>query len=197
MRIWVDTADVDEIARWAEDDRISGFTTNPSLMRAYNAYAGASWAEQAVKAAAGKPISIDGPPEVWELGPNVIRKMTKPINSVRINYTAVCSIEQVRRMEQVTGTNTWVVSVFVGRIMDTGRDPRPVIDAARQTGAQVLWASVREPYNIVQAEQAGCDIVTVPPAILTKYFDWLGLPLETVAARTIAQFDKDREGLWS
>ena len=81
--------------------------------------------------------------------------------------------------------------------MDTGRHPGPVIKAAKKTGAQVLWASTREAYHIKMAEQAGCDIITVPPAILRKYLEWNAMPLETVAELTIAQFDKDREGLWT
>lgn len=198
MRIWVDTADVEQIAAWANDDRISGFTTNPTLMRSKLWSNTMAWAEAAVAAANGLPISIDGPPKVWELGENVYRKMAGPpdmnIAGKKVNWTALCSPSQIP-----AGTRTpshHIISVFAGRIMDTGRDPQPVIDAAKATGAQVLWASCREPYNIVQAEQAGCDIITVPPAILAKWFDWQGLPLETVAARTIAQFDKDREGLW-
>ncbi len=177
---------------------MSGFTTNPTLLQhEYGLFRGAmEWAKQVV-ALTDKPISIDGPPEVWELGANVWRKTIGPIKNSggRVNQTAVCNSLQVR----IDPSYYWVtdiVSVFAGRIMDTGRDPQPVIDAAKKTGAQVLWASVREPYNLVQAEAAGCDIVTVPPAILRKYLDWYGRPLEVVAAETIAQFERDSEGLW-
>jgi transaldolase len=199
MRIYVDTANLDEIREWRTHPWVSGFTTNPTLMRAderpgLNAMA---WAELAVEAAVGYPISIDGPEDVWSLGKNVWRKVvvqSTPVQSLKhVNYTAVCHERQVMRW---TLRNSDVMSVFAGRIMDTGRDPQPVIDAAKATGAQVLWASVREPYNIVQAEQAGCDIVTVPPTILRKWLDWNGKPLEVVAAETIAQFQKDAEGLW-
>ena len=199
MKLWVDAASPDEIAEWAAHPWVSGFTTNPSLMvglTGLNPGGGMAWAQDAVEAANGKPISIDGPPEVWDLGPNVYRKVTDP---TRTNFqgwrnlTAVCSVRQAD-VELLDGD---IISVFCGRIMDTGRDPQPVIDAARATGAQVLWASVREPYNITQAEQMGCDIITVPPAILRKYLEWNAMPLETVAELTIAQFDKDREGLWT
>ena len=211
MKIWVDTADLNEIAEWAEHPWVSGFTTNPTLMRAADpdashtggvapgGFTTMKWAEAVVKAARGKPISIDGPPEVWELGPNVYRKVvdypyffdsTRP----RLNLTAICNASQIPR----DGAHPQdVISVFAGRILDTGRSPQPVIDAAKQTGAQVLWASVREPYNITMAEQMGCDIITVPPVILRKYLEWNAMPLETVAELTIAQFDKDREGLWT
>lgn len=204
MRIYVDTASLSEIEEWAAHPWVSGFTTNPTLMRArdypredgvYPHQNAMDWAREAVRLAAGKPISIDGPPEVWKLGGNVHRKVTYWIPSdvtCKINLTAICSRRQVPKVANESD----IFSVFVGRIMDTGRDPQPVINAAKQTGAQVLWASVREPYNITQAEAAGCDIVTVPPPILRKYLEWNGKPLEVVAAETIAQFDRDREGLW-
>jgi transaldolase len=208
MRLFVDTASLADIEEWAAHPWISGVTTNPTLMRQHDAsfnavYEGEAmgWAKRAVEAAAGKPISIDGPEEVWELGPNVYRKVPGwlPIHAEKpgrpTNITAICTPYPDTEVPWY-GTNN-IVSVFAGRIMDTGRDPRPVIDAAKATGAQVLWASVREPYNIVQAEEYGCDIVTVPPAILRKWLDWHGKPLEVVAKETIAQFDKDREGLWT
>jgi transaldolase len=211
MRIYVDTANLDEIREWRTHPWVSGFTTNPTLMRntehvvntqrlgPHGRTAG-EWAAEAVEAADGYPISIDGPPEVRELGLNVYRKVLPPRTGVtdpgpRTNITAICHTNQLRGV-RFSATDA-IISVFAGRIMDTGRDPQPVIDAAKATGAQVLWASVREPYNIVQAEQAGCDIITVPPAILRKWLDWNGKPLETVAAETIAQFAKDSEGLWT
>jgi transaldolase len=159
-----------------------------------------AWAKEVVRLT-DKPVSIDGPPEVLDLGDNVWRKMTisrRPGTIAapkwgRLNLTAICTVEQVSGVQLEPDD---IVSVFAGRIMDTGRDPQPVIDAAKETGAQVLWASVREPYNILQAEWSGCDIVTVPPLILRKWIAWQGKPLEVVAQETIAQFDRDREGLW-
>jgi transaldolase len=205
MRIFVDTASLAEIEEWDEHPWVSGFTTNPTLMQkdgpGYLRQGDAmSWAKEVV-ALTDKPVSIDGPPEVWDLGENVYRKVSNrdavrdEHRHGRYNHTAVCTVDQVN-YTACYSCPPMIVSVFAGRIMDTGRDPQPVIQRAKQTHAQVLWASVREPYNIVQAEQAGCDIVTVPPAILRKFLDWNGKPLEVVAAETIAQFDKDREGLW-
>lgn len=210
MRIFCDTASLAEIEEWAAHPWVSGFTTNPTLMRSgrFKTVDSAAaptgkdvvlldamtWARDAVEAAAGKPISIDGPPAVAELGLNVWRKVLHPCTSPRRNHTAVCHLGQL--WDRTTYGERDIISVFAGRIMDTGRDPYEVIHYAKRTGAQVLWASVREPYNIVQAEEARCDIVTVPPAILRKYLDWHGKPLEVVAEETIAQFDRDREGLW-
>lgn len=186
MRMFVDTADPAEIEEWEEHPWVSGFTTNPSLVCA----AGSDVSELAKLTE--KCISIDGGPEVWDLGDHVWRKIVTPqshYGNHRVNLTAICSVGQVP--ESLPSTSD-IISVFAGRIMDTGRNPGAVIEAAQDTGAQVLWASVREPYNIVQAEDCGCDIVTVPPAILRKWLDWQGKPLELVAAETIAQFEADR-----
>ena len=188
MRIFVDTADPNEIEEWDKHPWVSGFTTNPTLVRA----AGSDVADLAKRTE--KCISIDGGPEVWELGEHVWRKIVAladlPIVHEKVNHTAICTPAQVASSGRYVRRD--IISVFAGRIMDTGRDPQPVIDTAKQTGAQVLWASVREPYNITQAEQAGCAIVTVPPTILRKWLDWNGKPLEVVAQETIAQFEADR-----
>jgi transaldolase len=198
VRIFVDTASLTEIEEWTKHPWVDGFTTNPTLMRAGIEgvpYGAMQWAKR-VALLTDKPVSIDGPPDVWDLGPNVWRKMTRMPRARRghLNHTAIVMPSQLAPRALYRPDD--IVSVFAGRIMDTGRYPAHVIAAAQETGALVLWASVREPYNIVQAEQAGCDIVTVPPAILRKYLDWHGKPLETVAAETIAQFERDAEGLW-
>lgn len=170
---------------------MSGFTTNPSLFKAVGASDYLAHAKHLVGLTT-KCISVDGPEAVWDLGPHVWRKTTAlPTNwddERKWNYTAICT------ERQLWGVGGWetIASVFAGRIMDAGHDPIPIIRYAKQhTTAQVLWASVREPYNIVQAERAGCDIVTVPPVILTKFLDWNGKPLEVVAQETIAQFERD------
>lgn len=186
MRIFVDTASLAEIEEWDSHPWVSGFTTNPTLFK----QAGVTdpWAHaQRLVETTRKPISIDGPETVWALGENVWRKTVTPSGEHRVNYTAVCTVKQAT----VRLHDTSIISVFAGRIMDTGRNPQPVIDSARRSGAQVLWASVREPYNIVQAEETGCDIVTVPPAILRKYIEWRGMPLEAVAELTRSQFEHD------
>lgn len=211
MRIFVDTASLAEIEEWNDHDWVSGFTTNPTLYRAWGGadkWNGLGWAKELVRITT-KPISIDGPPEVWDLGPNVIRKVASnrmpqsvlelgmgwDVAHRPVNHTAVVLPGQVRLLGWYTRQD--IISVFAGRIMDTGRSPESVIRRAQDTGAQVLWASVREPYNILQAEEFGCDIVTVPPAILRKFIDWRGKPLEVVASETIAQFERDSEGLWT
>lgn len=186
MRIFVDTASVDDIEEWDAHPWVDGFTTNPTLFRKVGAKDPWKHAKKIVSATE-KPISIDGPAEVLDLGPNVWRKVVEPSGAPRMNYTAVCTISQAA----VSLHPTSIISVFAGRIMDTGRDPTSVFVKARESGGQVLWASVREPYNICQAELIGCDIVTVPPHILAKYLDWRGKPLELVARETREQFEAD------
>ena len=171
---------------------MSGFTTNPTLFKQSGATDYLAHAKQLV-GLTEKCISIDGPEAVVVGMPShvYVKVLARGVREVwgRTNLTAVCHERQLVPVEVLDPRG--IISVFAGRIMDTGRDPQPVIDAAKQTGAQVLWASVREPYNIVQAEHAGCDIVTVPPAILRKYLAWNGKPLEVVAAETIDQFERD------
>lgn len=193
MRIFVDTADLSEIDRWCNDDRIDGVTTNPSLMKAAGVRSPLAWAKDVMRLANGKPVSIDGPPEIiWSIGaiPKVTRIPWSPVYTQPVNLTAVCTVAQTRIVSLLPKGS--IVSVFAGRIMDTGRDPKPVIEAAKKTRAQVLWASVREPYNLMQADIYGCDIVTVTPAILSKWFEWGRYSLEEVAAKTIAQFQEDQ-----
>ena len=92
-----------------------------------------------------------------------------------------------------------VVSVFAGRIADTGRDPSPLmreslsIIQARQPKAELLWASVREVLNIWQAEDCGCHIVTVPHDILTKAIKMAGMDLAALSLDTVKMFAADAQ----
>jgi transaldolase len=193
VKIFVDTASLSEIEEWDKHPWVAGFTTNPTLMKGNVVGGGGAmaWAKRLVEIT-DKPISIDGPKEVWELGKNVYRKVVEyDHHGGPLNHTAICHHRQLWGSYSARD----IISVFCGRIMDTGRDPYPVLAAAKKKGAHVLWASVREPYNIIQADEWGCDIVTVPPNILRKYLEWHGKPLEVVATETIEQFEADRAGL--
>jgi transaldolase len=91
-----------------------------------------------------------------------------------------------------------VVSVFAGRIADTGRDPIPVMRASKALlddlrKAELLWASVREVLNIVQADECGCDIVTVPHDILSKSIKLVGTDLTALSLDTVKMFANDAE----
>lgn len=198
MKIFIDSAVLADIEEFDDDRDICGFTTNPTLFRQAGVENAEAHAKEIVRLTE-KPISIDGPPEkVWALGDNTIPKVVgqsaygnRP-HGRSVNYTAVVRPADVPLMHSTAD----IVSVFAGRIMDTGRTPKPVIDRALSGGAQVLWASTREPYNYVQAYKLGCHIITMPPAIYRKYREWKAKPLVDVAAETLAQFDADRAGSW-
>lgn len=186
MRIFCDSAEIADIRRYATDPCISGFTTNATLVKR----AGAN-VDDLVEAAGQKEISVEFGTCEWR--PNVRWKVTDPTaHALNVkpgfNLTAICSEGQVPALLHPDN----IVSVFAGRIMDTGRSPERIIRLARRTCAEVLWASSRSVYDITQAEIMGCDIITVTPAIFEKYREWHDMPLEEVAARTIAQFDADR-----
>jgi transaldolase len=181
LRLFIDSAEIDDIQRYNDDPAISGFTTNATLVK----NAGAD--VQKLVDTARKEISVE---YGTATGAHVRYKVTDPnlIGPGLWNLTAVCSPQQVpARLSPST-----IISVFAGRIMDTGRSAAHVLTLAKRTGAQVLWASSRAVYDITLAEILGCDIITVTPAIYEKHREWHGLDLDEVAARTIAQFDRDR-----
>ena len=118
---------------------------------------------------------------------------------VKINVTAMLSIEQVRQVAKVLDPNVpAIASVFAGRIADTGRDPVPVmcqaLEALRERPqVQLLWASVREVLNIAQANDCGCHIVTVAHDILAKAIKLWGMDLEDLSLDTVKMFAGDAE----
>ena len=116
---------------------------------------------------------------------------------VQLNVTALCTLEQVHHTTQaLRGGAPAVVSVFAGRIADTGRDPVALMKAARAicdasgASAELLWASPRELLNIVQAEQAGAQIITVPPEMLKK-MALFGKDLAEYSLETVRMFHTD------
>jgi transaldolase len=186
VRIFIDSAELADIERYNDDPAIAGFTTNATLVKRANADV-EDLVQRAV--ARGKEISVEfGSCDWW---PHVRYKVTDPAivtDEGLWNLTAICSPQQVPAKLPADA----IISVFAGRIMDTGRMPGVTIALAKRTGAQVLWASSRSVYDITQAERYGCDIITVTPAIYEKYREWHGMDLEEVGRRTIQQFEADR-----
>jgi transaldolase len=127
------------------------------------------------------------------LGP-LIRRLAEA--GVAVNVTAILTLEQVERVVEALTPETWaIVSVFAGRIADTGVDPVPLMAAAKRIlrwrpRAQLLWASPRELLNVFQAEDAGCDIITIAPEILRK-MDVVGKDLEAYSLETVEMFHRD------
>lgn len=125
----------------------------------------------------------------------LIRELAK--EGVRLNITAILTTDQVREVVQALSPDVAsVVSVFAGRIADTARDPIPImkesLELVRQLPkSELLWASVREVLNIVQAELCGCDIVTVPPDILKKALSLWQKDLTELSLDTVKMFAQD------
>jgi transaldolase len=224
IKIFSDGADLASLLEVAKNPRISGFTTNPTLMRKAGVSDYEAFAKEVLAAIQDRPISFevfaDDFPEmarqaktIASWGPNVYVKI--PITNtrgdsalslvtelavkggVKLNVTAICTLEQVRGVTHaLVGGAPAVVSVFAGRVADTGRDPVPHMKEARAicdaSGAPVelLWASPRELLNIVQAEQAGAHIITVPPDMLKK-MTLFGKDLAEYSLETVQMFHRD------
>jgi transaldolase len=220
--IYADGADLDGIVELAQDPMIKGFTTNPTLMRKAGITDYAAFAQQVLERITDRPISFEVFSDEFEemerqahliagWGPNVYVKIpvtnTRGHSSaklvqrltgdgVRLNVTALLTLGQVREVsDALEGTPGAVVSVFAGRVADTGRDPVPLMTAAREILAhdprqQLLWASPREILNVVQAAEIGCDIITVTHDLLKK-LKGIGRGLEEVSLDTVKMFHDD------
>lgn len=224
IKLFADGADRARMVELARDPRIRGFTTNPSLMRKAGVTDYEGFAREILAAIPDRPISFEVFADEFDAmerqarriaswGENVyvkipvtntrresccelIRRLSQA--GVRVNVTAVLTLSQVREVTAaLAGGAPSVVSVFAGRIADTGRDPVPLMAAAAELahsvpGVELLWASVREPYNIVQAEKAGCDIITVTPEVLAKLALW-GKDLDEYSLETVRTFYEDAQ----
>lgn len=120
-------------------------------------------------------------------------------NGVQLNITAIFTLEQTTNVCQaVKGGAPSVVSIFAGRIADAGVDPRPLMQAAAgicsstDKNIELLWASCREVFNVVEAEMAGCEIITIPPAMYEKMKNF-GKDLNQYSLETVLMFKNDAE----
>ena len=122
-------------------------------------------------------------------------RIIKELNSqdIKLNITAVYSAKQAERILKLINKKTKVIiSIFAGRAADTGKDPVPEfkksISLARKfKNVEILWASVREPYNFLQAKQLGCHIITVPPQIIEK-IEKFGKTFDQLTKETVKAF---------
>lgn len=223
IKIFADGADKAGIVDLYGKPYIKGLTTNPTLMKKAGITDYEAFARDVLAVVTAKPISLevfaDDFPEMRRqalklaaLAPNVYVKI--PITNTRsesaaplirelaaagvqLNVTAILTLDQVRTVAAaLTPAVPSVVSIFAGRIADTGVDPMPLMREARtllagQPKAELLWASVREVLNIVQAEQCGCDIVTVTHDVLAKAAKLLGVDLTALSLDTVKMFAND------
>jgi transaldolase len=127
------------------------------------------------------------------MGP-LIQRLSR--SGIIVNVTAILTLHQVERVAAALHPQTpAIVSVFAGRIADTGIDPVPIMKQARRVlyarpCAELLWASPRELLNIFQADEAGCHIITVPPEILSK-LSLVGKDLANYSLETVSMFHRD------
>jgi transaldolase len=225
VKIFADGADLQGMVALYKNPMIRGLTTNPTLMRKAGIKDYESFAKEVLQVVKDKPISFEvfsdefkemrrQALKIRDWQSNVFVKI--PITNSRgessipliaelakegtqLNLTAILTLAQVRAVAEVLVPDVAsVVSVFAGRIADTGRDPVPVIRASKALlddlpKAELLWASVREVLNIVQADECGCDIVTVPHDILGKAIKFVGTDLTALSLDTVKMFAGDAE----
>ena len=125
-------------------------------------------------------------------------RLIKELNAknIKLNITAVYSAQQTNKiLKNINKSTKVIISIFAGRLGDVGKDPIPEfkksIDLAKKfKNVQILWASVREPYNFLQAKQLGCDIITVPPSIIEK-IEKFGKSYSKLTNETVKGFLKD------
>ena len=122
---------------------------------------------------------------------NVIQELNK--QNIKLNITAVYNAQQTKKILKVINKKTKVIiSVFAGRAADAGKDPVPEfiksINLAKKfKNVEILWASVREPYNYLQAKQLGCHIITIPPSIIEK-IEKFGKSFDQLTKETVKAF---------
>lgn len=222
LKIFADGANLDAIRSLKKNPVIKGFTTNPTLMRAAGIEDYERFSKQVIEIVDGAPLSLEVlADEMAEMeaqarvlagwGSNVFVKIPvtntrgescAPLverlsgDGVQVNVTAVFSLTQVRSIVAVLNKDIAAnISIFAGRIADTGVDPIPLVREAvniiaEKPKAEVIWASPREILNIFHAEEAGCQIITITSDILGK-LGLIGKDLELYSLETVEMFRRD------
>ncbi len=222
VKIFADGADKAAILEMYRNPLIQGFTTNPTLMRKAGVSDYRVFAQEILQIISDRPISFEvfsddfqemerQAHEIASWGKNVYVKI--PITNTRgessanlvrhlvkagaqLNVTAMMTVDQVREMGEILAQGpSAFVSVFAGRIADTGRDPVPMMAAAVELlriypNVELIWASPRELLNIFQADAIGCHIITATNDILKK-LDLVGKDLHEFSLDTVRMFRDD------
>ena len=222
VKLFADGADLAGMKEMAANPLIKGFTTNPTLMRKAGVADYKAFARDVLQAIPDRPVSFEvfadefaemeaQAFEIASWGENVNVKI--PITNtkrhfsgplierlsragVKVNVTAVMTPEQVEEVtERLDATTPAIISVFAGRIADTGRDPMPLMAKAVRTmkakpRAELIWASPRELLNVFQADAVGCHIITATNDILKK-LALVDKDLDNYSLETVEMFYKD------
>jgi transaldolase len=224
IKIFADGANRDSMLALAANPNIQGFTTNPTLMRQAGITDYETFAYDILREISDRPISFEVFSDDFDemerqaikiagWGDNVnvkipvtntagestaklIRRLAA--DGVKLNVTALMTLAQVRTVADcLEGGPSAIVSVFAGRIADTGRDPVPLMSAALELvrdypNIELLWASPRELLNILQADAVGCHIITVTHDLLKK-LGGLGKDLNEFSLDTVKMFYNDAQ----
>jgi transaldolase len=222
IKIFADGADIDGIVKMCLNPLIKGFTTNPTLMRKAGVTDYEAFARQIIAAASTYPVSfevfaddfdemIEQGRRIASWGKNVNVKVpvtdtkgnfagrvieTLSGEGIVLNITAIMTLDQVRAIARAQNPETAsIVSVFAGRIADTGVDPVPHMREclkllAGQPKAELLWASPRELLNIFHADEVGAHIITVTHDVLAK-LALVDKDLDQYSRETVQMFHRD------
>jgi len=222
VKLFADGADLPRMRELSDYSWIEGFTTNPTLMRQAGISDYHAFAAEVLAAVPDRPVSFEVCSDEWddledqakeiaswganvyvkvpvtntrgELATELIRRLSH--EGIRLNVTAIMTLPQVEAVCRalVAGAPSFI-SVFAGRIADTGRDPVPLMIAALRVlthvpRAQLIWASPREILNVVQADQIGCHVITVTYDILQR-LRLIGRDLEQYSLETVRMLYQD------
>jgi transaldolase len=222
IKLFADGADKAQILQAQANPFIRGFTTNPTLMRAARVKNYEAFAHEILQIVTDRPISFEVFADEFnemerqahkiagwaenvyvkipvtntrrESSMELVQRLSH--SGVKVNVTAILTLDQVRATTTaLAGGAPSVVSVFAGRIADTGQDPVPFMTEAVKTvsphaGIELLWASPRELLNIFQANDVGCHIITATDALLGKLKS-VGKDLDEYSLETVRMFYND------
>ena len=218
-KIYCDSADYKIIKKYNKYNLVKGFTTNPSLMRLAGAKNYKNYSKKILKICKNKPISFEVFSDdlnsminqaylINSWGKNVYvkipvvnsrgkftGKVIKELSNqgVKLNITAVYTFEQVKKIYKLLNKNTKsIISIFAGRMSDTGKDPIPVFKSSlnltkKNKNIMILWASTREAYNFIQAKKLGSNIITMPPKIIDQIKNF-GKSYKSLTINTVKNF---------
>lgn len=224
VKIFADGTDLNGMLDLYSHSYIKGFTTNPTLMRKGGISDYESFARQVLERITDRPISFEvfsddfsemerQARKISSWGKNVFVKI--PVTNtrkestvglihhlasegIRLNITALMTPDQVRAVSPALGNQIpSYISIFAGRIADTGRDPKPLMQEAvaimaEYTNQELIWASPRELLNIFHADEIGCQVITVTYDILKK-LPLIGKSLEEYSLDTVKMFHSDAQ----
>lgn len=221
-KLYCDTSNLNEIRNCLKKFDVRGVTTNPSIMRKEGVKNYKLHCKKILKLTKDKPLSVevfaDKEEEIIDQAYKISKwsksiyvkvpvintngiflgKAIKKLNSskIKLNITAVFTLNQIEKIKKsINGKTPVIVSIFCGRIADSGIDPEPLMLEAKKIfkkykNVEILWASVREIFNFYQAKRVKSDIITIPPSLIKKIKS-KKISLNEYSKKTVEQFFDD------